>query len=63
MRMGSEEGSTMRNFVLYTVYETQSGRINLVTMEECGSAFKILTGKPTGKRALDRPRRRGKANI
>ena len=27
------------------------------------SAFKILTGKPTGKRPLGRPRRRWKDNI
>ena len=31
-------------------------------MEE-GSAFKILTGKPTGKRPLGRPRRRWEDNI
>ena len=27
------------------------------------SAFKILTGKPTGKRPLERPRRRWEDNI
>ena len=32
-------------------------------MEEGRSAFKILTGKPTGKRPLGRPRRRWKDNI
>ena len=32
-------------------------------MEECRSAFKILTGKPTGKRPLGRPRRRWEDNI
>ena len=32
-------------------------------MEEGGSAFKILTGKPTGKRPLGRPRRRWEDNI
>ena len=31
--------------------------------EEGTSAFKILTGKPTGKRPLGRPRRRLKDNI
>ena len=31
-------------------------------MEE-GSAFKILTGKPTGKRSLQRPRRRWEDHI
>jgi hypothetical protein len=32
-------------------------------MEEGRSAFKILTGKPTGKRPLVRPRRRWEENI
>ena len=32
-------------------------------MEEGRSAFKILTGKPSGKRPLGRPRRRWEANI
>ena len=32
-------------------------------MEECRSAFKILTGKPTEKRPLGRPRRRWEDNI
>ena len=32
-------------------------------MEENRSAFKILTGKPTGKRPLGRPRRRWEDNI
>ena len=32
-------------------------------MEEGRNAFKILTGKPTGKRPLGRPRRRWKDNI
>ena len=31
-------------------------------MEEVRSAFKILTGKPTGKRPLGRPRRRWEDN-
>ena len=32
-------------------------------MEEGRSAFKILTGKPTGKRPLGRPRRRWENNV
>ena len=32
-------------------------------MEECRSTFKILTGKPIGKRPLGRPRRRWEDNI
>ena len=31
---------------------------HVARMEEGRSAFKILTGKPTGKRHLGRPRRR-----
>ena len=33
---------------------------HVARMEEGRSAFKILTGKPTGKRPLGRPRRRWK---
>ena len=36
---------------------------NIARMEEVRSAFKILTGKPTGKRPLGRPRRRWEDNI
>ena len=32
-------------------------------MEEVRSTFKILTGNPTGKRPLGRPRRRWEDNI
>ena len=32
-------------------------------MEEGRSTFKILTGKPTGKRPLGRPKRRREDNI
>ena len=32
-------------------------------MEKGGSAFKILTAKPTGKRPLGRPRRRWEDNV
>ena len=32
-------------------------------MEEGRNAFKTLTGKPTGKRPLGRPRRRWEDNI
>ena len=32
-------------------------------MEEGRSPFKIITGKPTGKRLLDSPRRRWEDNI
>ena len=36
---------------------------HVARMEERRSAFKILTGKPTGKRPLGRPRRRWEDNI
>ena len=36
---------------------------HLAKMEEGRSAFKILTGKPTAKRQLGRPRRRCEGNI
>ena len=36
---------------------------HVARMEEGRSAFKILTGKPTGKRPLGRPRRRWEDNI
>ena len=36
---------------------------HLTRMEEGRSAFKILTGKPTGKRPLGRPRCRWEDNI
>ena len=51
MGMGRGEGSTMR----------WGGQV--ARMEEGRSAFKILTGIPTGKRPLGRPRRRWKDNI
>ena len=36
---------------------------HIARMAEDRSAFKILTGKPTGKRPLGRPRRRWEKNI
>ena len=36
---------------------------HVARMEEGRSSFKILTGKPTGKRPLGRPRRRWEDNI
>ena len=45
----------------------KSGRLrwagHVARMEEGGTAFNLLTGKPTGKRHLGRPRRRRKDNI
>ena len=36
---------------------------HVARMEEGRSAFKVLAGKPTGKRPLGRPRRRWEDNI
>ena len=36
---------------------------HVARMEEGKSAFKMLTGKPTGKRPFGRPRRRWEDNI
>ena len=36
---------------------------HVAKMEEDRNAFKILTGKPTGKRPFGRPRRRREDNI
>ena len=36
---------------------------HVARMEEGRSAFNILTGKPTGKRPLGRPRRKWEDNI
>ena len=72
MRMGSGEGSTMRNFnSLYRspniVRVVKSRRLrwagNVHRMEKGRNAFKILKDKPTGKRSLRRPRRRWEDNI
>ena len=36
---------------------------HVARMEEGRNAFKFLTGKPTGKRPLGKPRRRWEENI
>ena len=63
MRMESGEGFIMRNFIVCTVPNIlvlKSGRLrwagHVARKEEGRSAFKILAGKPTGKRPLGRPR-------
>ena len=63
MRMGSGESSTMKD--LHSLYRSpnivtviKSRRLrwagHVARMEECRSAFKILIGKPSGKRPLGR---------
>ena len=69
--MGSGEGFTMRNFIVCTVHliikVIKSRRLrwtsHVARMEEGRSYFKILTGKPTGKRPLGRHMRRWENNI
>ena len=41
----------------------EKGAGHVARMEEGRSAFKMLTGKPTGKEPLGRPRRRLEDNI
>ena len=61
----------MRNIIVYTVslivrvMKTRRFRWagHVARMEEVMSIFKILTGKPAGKRYLGRPRRRWEDNI
>ena len=64
----------LHNEELHSLYRSpnivrviKSGRMrwseHVARMEEGRSAFKILTGKPTGKRPLGRPRRRWEDNI
>ena len=36
---------------------------HIARLEEDRSAFKFITGKPTGKKSLGRPRRRWEDNI
>ena len=59
MRKGSGEASTMRNFIVCTLHLIISRRLrwadHVARMEEGRSAFKILTGKPSGNRTLGRP--------
>ena len=69
--MGSGKYFTMRNFIVCTVHliirVIKSRRLrwtgHVARMQEDKSAFKILTGKPTGKRYLGRPRHRWEDNI
>ena len=60
----------MRNFIVCTVQlivrVIKSRRLrasHVAKMEEDRSAFKILTGSPTGERPFGRPRHRWKDNI
>ena len=57
--MGSEQGFTIR--VIKSRALRWTGHV--ARMEEGRSAFKILTGKPTGRRPLGMPRRRWEDNI
>jgi hypothetical protein len=65
-RLHSEELHSLYyspNIVRVIAYRRLRWAGHVARMEEYGSAFKILTGKPTGKRALGMPRRRWEDNI
>ena len=70
----NREWSKLHNEELHSLYRSpdivsviKSRRLrwagHVARVEAVGSAFKILTGKPTGKRPLGRPRRRWEDNI
>jgi hypothetical protein len=72
MLMGSGKDSIMKKF--HSIYSSpniarviKSRRLRwagyVARLEECRSAFKILTGKPAGNRPLGRPRRGWQENI
>ena len=61
MRKGSKEGTHNIIRVINSRRLRWAGHV--AKMEERRSAFKILTGNPTGKRPLGRPRRRWVDNI
>jgi hypothetical protein len=68
MRMGSEEGSTMRNVIVPNIVRViKYVRIRwagyVAIIEEGRSSFRILIGKPTKRRPSGRPRRGWKGNI
>ena len=71
MRNGNKEGSKKELHILYRspyvarVINPRRLRWagHVAKMEEGRSVFKILTGKPTGKRLLGKPRRRLEDNI
>ena len=54
---------TPPNIVMVIKCRSLGWGVHIVSMEGGMSAFKILTVKPTGKRALSRPRRRLQGNI
>ena len=72
MRIGSGKSSTMRNFLVF-YHSPNIVRVNkfrrlrwaghVARMEVGRSAFKMLTGTPTGKRPLGRPSHRWEDNI
>ena len=67
MRIGSGEGSTIRDFTVCIGRVIKSRRLiwagHAARIEEGRSTFKILAGELTGKRPLGRPRRKWEDNI
>ena len=64
--MGSGKGFTIKNFIVHIVRVIKTRRLkwaeHVTRLEESRSAFKILEGKPTGKRPVGRPRLKWKDN-
>ena len=58
MRMGWREGSTIPSIIRVNKSRSLRWPGHVARMEEGRSAFKILTGKPTGNIPLGRPRGR-----
>jgi hypothetical protein len=52
-----------RYFTDNKIYKKVLFKINIAQMGETRNAYRILVGKPEGKRPLGRPRRRGVDNI
>ena len=68
MRLGSGEGSTMKNFIVCNIIRIiKSRRFRLAghasRMEVGRNGFKILTGIPSGKKTLGTPRHKWDENI
>jgi hypothetical protein len=51
--------SKLYNGTLHNIYSLQ----NIIRMEEKGNSYRILVGKPEGRRPLERPRRGWMDNI
>ena len=62
---GKWKGLKMRNFIVFRGDESRSSgwTKHVARIGQVSDAFKMLTGKPTGKILIGRPRRRWEHNI